>query len=96
MTNVAGVVSALFKTALRKTYPLFTSNKSIIQRNDALRFGDYKCTAAMSVAQVRDTPVINAIIIMILDVEAIRREYVSTRYCTDYSKTTSFLSTNSR
>ena len=52
MTNVKAVVTAFFKTALRQSYPLFSTTKVIVQSYGFERFGDYKCVAAMSLSNV--------------------------------------------
>ena len=53
MTNVRSVITAIFRTALCKCYPSFNSTRAIIQASGAERFGDYKCVAAMPLANVR-------------------------------------------
>lgn len=50
MTNVLGVVGALFRSAIRKAYPSFTQTQDIVQRS--AKFGDYQCVAAMPIANV--------------------------------------------
>ena len=56
MTNVLGVVSGLFATAIRSLYPGHTHLvKGVVQSSGpgGSRFGDYKCTAAMPISQVK-------------------------------------------
>ncbi|XP_019859940.1 PREDICTED: arginine--tRNA ligase, cytoplasmic-like [Amphimedon queenslandica] len=50
MTNVRSVITAIFRTALCKCYPSFNTTRAIIQASGAERFGDYKCVAAMPLA----------------------------------------------
>ena len=52
MTNVQAVVTALFRTAIAETYPMYSKTKTIVTPSNAERFGDYKCIAAMPIAQV--------------------------------------------
>ena len=53
MTNVLTVVNGLFATAIRSLYPSYTNLRAIVQASAASgKFGDYKCVAAMSIAQV--------------------------------------------
>ena len=52
MTNVRSVITAIFRTALCKCYPSFNTTRAIIQTSGAERFGDYKCVAAMPLANV--------------------------------------------
>ena len=52
MTNVLGVIDALFRSAIRVAYPSFTQAKSIVQPSAGGKFGDYKCVASMQIAQV--------------------------------------------
>lgn len=51
MTNVLGVISGLFATAIRGLYPGYTHLKGVVQGSGG-KFGDYKCVAAMSISQV--------------------------------------------
>ena len=50
MTNVCGVVSGLFQTAVRSLYPAYQPLKSGVQQSG--RFGDYQCTMAMPISKV--------------------------------------------
>lgn len=53
MTNVFQIVNSIFSTAIKAAYPGFTSVKGTIQgAGPAGKFGDYKCMAAMPIAQV--------------------------------------------
>ena len=52
MTSIIGVVSALFRSAIRVAYPGLSQLSSIVQPSNSIKFGDYKCTAPMSIAQV--------------------------------------------
>ena len=51
MTNVLHIVNGLFTTAIRAAYPSFTQLKGTVQGSGG-KFGDYKCMAAMPIAQV--------------------------------------------
>lgn len=51
MTNVLRVVGGLFTTPIRSLYPGFSQFKGIVQGSGG-KFGDYKCIAAMQIAQV--------------------------------------------
>ena len=52
MTSVLSVVNALFRSAVHQAYPTFSLTKPIVQSSSGERFGDYKCTVAMPIAQV--------------------------------------------
>ena len=53
MTSVLGVINAFFKTAVHRAYPgLSVGSKTIVQPSAGGKFGDYKCTSAMQLAQV--------------------------------------------
>ena len=53
MTNVLTVINGLFSTAIRSLYPGYANLKAIVQPSALSgKFGDYKCVAAMSIAQV--------------------------------------------
>ena len=53
MTNVLTVVNGLFATAVRSLYPSYANLRAIVQGSATSgKFGDYKCVAAMSIAQV--------------------------------------------
>ena len=51
MTNVLSVINGVFTQAIRSLYPEFTQLKNTLQYSGA-QFGDYKCMAAMPIAQV--------------------------------------------
>lgn len=51
MTNVLQIVNSVFSTAIKAAYPGFTLAKGTVQGSGG-RFGDYKCMAAMPIAQV--------------------------------------------
>lgn len=53
MTNVQAVVTALFRTAIGQSYPMYSKTKALVTPSTTERFGDYKCIAAMPIAQVR-------------------------------------------
>lgn len=52
MTSVLSIVNALFRSAVRHAYPTFSLTKPIVQSSSSERFGDYKCTVAMPIAQL--------------------------------------------
>jgi arginyl-tRNA synthetase len=52
MTDVRGVINAMFQTAITSSYPSLSVSHLVVQHSDAERFGDYKCTAAMGLSQV--------------------------------------------
>ena len=52
MTNVLRVVNGIFTYAIRSLYPLCPELNSTVQYSGS-KFGDYKCMAAMPIAQVR-------------------------------------------
>ena len=51
MTNVLCVVQGIFSSTVRKLYPEFNQLKNTIQHSGG-KFGDYKCTVALPIAQV--------------------------------------------
>ena len=51
MTNVLQIVNSVFSTAIKAAYPGFTPMKGTVQGSGG-KFGDYKCLAAMPIAQV--------------------------------------------
>ena len=51
MTNVLSVINGVFTHAIRNLYPEFGQLKNVLQYSGA-KFGDYKCMAAMPIAQV--------------------------------------------
>ena len=51
MTNVLRVVNGIFTYAIRSLYPLCPELNSTVQYSGS-KFGDYKCMAAMPIAQV--------------------------------------------
>ena len=54
MTNVLQIVQSVFSTAIKAAYPGFSPAKGIVQSSGSGgKFGDYKCMAAMPIAQVR-------------------------------------------
>ena len=54
MTNVLQIVHSVFSTAIKASYPGFSPAKGIVQSSGSGgKFGDYKCMAAMPIAQVR-------------------------------------------
>ena len=55
MTNVLQIVNSVFSTAIKAAYPGFPLAKGTVQgsgQGSGGRFGDYKCMAAMPIAQV--------------------------------------------
>ena len=53
MTNVQAVINGLFKSAIRLAYPGMAEGPgTVVQALSDLKFGDYKCPASMSLAQV--------------------------------------------
>ena len=53
MTNVLQSVHSVFSTAIKAAYPGFSLAKGIVQASGpGGKFGDYKCMAAMPIAQV--------------------------------------------
>ena len=52
MTNVLQIVHSVFSTAIKSAYPGFSPVKGMVQGSGG-KFGDYKCMAAMPIAQVR-------------------------------------------
>ena len=53
MTNVLQIINSVFSTAVKAAYPKFTLAKSTVQNSGSRgKFGDYKCMAAMPIAQV--------------------------------------------
>jgi arginyl-tRNA synthetase len=53
MTNVLQIVHSVFSTAIKASYPGFSPAKGIVQSSGSGgKFGDYKCMAAMPIAQM--------------------------------------------
>ena len=54
MANVLQIVSSVFSTAIKSAYPGFSIPRGMVQSSGSGgKFGDYKCMAAMPIAQVR-------------------------------------------
>lgn len=51
MTNILRVVNGVFTFAIRSLYPGISELKATTQYSGS-KFGDYKCMAAMPIAQV--------------------------------------------
>lgn len=53
MTSVLKAVNDLFATAIQEAFPTLDLQNGMVQGSSGTRFGDYKCTAPMTIAQVR-------------------------------------------
>ena len=51
MTNVYSVVNGIFSATIRRLYPDFNKLKNTLQPE--AKFGDYKSTVALQIAQVK-------------------------------------------
>lgn len=56
MTNVLSVVDGIFSSSVRVLYPEFNQLKNTLQHCGG-KFGDYKCTVALPIAQVSDSSI---------------------------------------
>ena len=66
MTSIIGVVGALFRSAIRVAYPGLSQLSPIVQPSTSSKFGDYKCVAPMSIAQVIILIILSAMVTMTL------------------------------
>lgn len=65
MTNVLRIVNGVFTSAIRSVYPGCTELNATVQHSGS-KFGDYKCMAAMPIAQVRNPNVLKGTPHMVL------------------------------
>ena len=53
MSSVLKAVNDLFFSAIQEAFPAVDLQNGMVQGSSGTRFGDYKCTAPMTIAQVR-------------------------------------------
>ena len=67
MTNVLQIVHSVFSTAVKAAYPGFSPAKGMVQSSGSGgKFGDYKCMAAMPIAQVKGDSIVRSVISIII------------------------------
>ena len=53
MSSALKAVNDLFFSAIQESFPAVDLQNGMVQGSSGTRFGDYKCTAPMTIAQVR-------------------------------------------